>query len=262
MTTWKLMIEYDGAAFCGWQTQPGVETVQETLEKVVRQIFGGEFISCSASGRTDSGVHALGQVVSFRAETQRDPDKLRMALNTLLPKTVSCISASIAPDGFHARMAAIGKRYRYLVLHRPDRSPFLWTRALYVRRPLNWEAIDHALVLMRGTYDCSCFRGPGCEERNPIRSIREAFHVDRGGGEHWIEFEGPGFLRYQIRIMVGTLLEIGEGRRPVDDIPRLIASKNRNLSGRTALADGLYLVRVYYPEDAALIGALPPRPAG
>ena len=260
MQTWKLVIEYDGAAFCGWQTQPGVETVQQTLEQTIRQIFGGEHINCNASGRTDSGVHALGQVVSFRAETPRDPEKLRMALNTLLPKTVACTSAQPVPAGFHARMSAIGKRYRYVILHRPDRSPFLWTRALYVRRPMDWAAIDRALEDMRGTYDCSCFQGPNCEERNPVRSIRETTHVDRGAGEHWIEFEGPGFLRYQIRIMVGTLLEIGEGRRPVDDIPRLIAGKDRNLAGRTALADGLYLVRVYYPEDAALVGPLPPRP--
>lgn len=246
--TYRLIVEYDGSAFCGWQTQPGVETVQETLEKAVRQVFGGEHINCHASGRTDSGVHALGQVVSFQAQTPRDANKLRMALNTLLPKTVSCIDATIVPHGFHARLSAIGKRYRYVIMQRRDRSPFSWNRSLYIRHTLSWDAIEQGLSDMRGTYDCSAFRGPNCEERNPMRTIREATHTDRGDGEHWIEFEGPGFLRYQIRIMVGTLLEIGEGRRPADDVPRIIATRDRNQAGRTALPDGLYLVRVYYPE--------------
>lgn len=248
MPTWRLTIQYDGAAFCGWQAQPGVDTVQVALEKALRQFFGGEEICCHASGRTDSGVHALGQVVSFRAETEREPAKLRLALYTLLPKTVSCIDARIVEDGFHARMSAIGKRYRYVILNRQDRSPFHWTRSLLVRKPLNWGAMEQGLQDMLGTYDCSAFRGPGCEHRNPRRTIREARHIDRGADEHWIEFEGPGFLRYQIRIMVGTLLEIGEGRRPADDVPRIIATQDRAKAGKTALADGLYLVQVYYPD--------------
>jgi tRNA pseudouridine38-40 synthase len=111
---------------------------------------------------------------------------------------------------------------------------------------MDWGALERAQKMMVGTYDCSAFRGPGCEERNPLRTIREAIHLDQGAGEHWLEFEGPGFLRYQIRIMVGTLLEIGEGRRAEDDIPRIIASKDRNEAGKTALPDGLYLVEVYY----------------
>lgn len=247
MATWRLTIEYDGAAFCGWQAQPEVETVQVTLEKALRQFFGGETIHCMASGRTDSGVHALGQVVSFRAQTERTPEKLRLALYTLLPPTIACRKAEIVADTFNARMTAIGKRYRYVILNRQDRSPFWWTRSLLVRKPLRWDAIEQGLRDMLGTYDCSAFRGPGCEERNPLRSIREAIHIDRGDDLHWIEFEGPGFLRYQIRIMVGTLLEIGEGRRPADDIPRIIATRDRKQAGKTALADGLYLVRVDYP---------------
>ena len=248
MQTWKLVIEYDGAAFCGWQRQPGVETVQEALEGAVRRFFGGEVIHCQASGRTDSGVHALGQVVSFRASAERDPEKLRMAMNTMLPKSVSCVSAARAPEGFHARLSAIGKRYRYVIFARQDRSPFHWGRALYVRRPMDWAAVDRALPDFLGTHDCASFRGPGCEERNPVRTIREATRREVEPGLHWIEFEGPGFLRYQIRIMVGTLLEIAEGRRPADDIPRVRAARDRDLAGRTALPDGLYLVEVRYPE--------------
>lgn len=249
LQTWRLKIAYDGASLCGWQRQPDVETVQEHLETAISQIFGGEKIACTASGRTDSGVHALGQVVSFRSETYRDPNKLRMGLNTMLPKSISCLDVGHAPDGFHARISAIGKRYRYVLDCNRDRSPFLWQRSFHTRRPMDWAAVEQGLRDMLGTYDCTSFRGPGCEERNPRRSIREAVHIDRGGGEHWLEFEGPGFLRYQIRIMVGTLLEIGEGRRPADDIPRVIAARNRKKAGRTALPDGLYLVEVAYPPE-------------
>ncbi len=247
MQTWKLVLEYDGAAFSGWQRQPGVTTAQEVVEEAVRRFFGGELIHCHASGRTDAGVHALGQVVSFRATAEREAAKLRMALNTMLPKAVSCISAEKAPADFHARLSAVGKRYRYVILARQDRSPFWWGRALYVRRPMDWGAVERALPDFIGTADCSAFRGPNCEERNPVRTIREATHREVEPGIHWIEFEGPGFLRYQVRIMVGTLMEIGEGRRPADDIPRIRSTKNREQAGRTALPDGLYLVSVQYP---------------
>lgn len=249
MQTWRLIIEYDGREFCGWQRQPGVRTVQQVLEEVVCQVLGGEKVSLHASGRTDSGVHALGQVVSFRAEAHREPDRMRLALNTLLPPDVACIDAAHMPEGFHARLSARGKIYRYIVLNRRDRSPFHNGRALYLRRAVDWSAIDAALSDYLGTHDFSSFRGPACTERNPVRTIKRAERKHIGRDEHWLEFEGPGFLRHQIRIMVGTLLEIGEGRRPVDDIPRLYEARSREAAGRTAAPDGLYLVQVFYGPE-------------
>lgn len=255
MPTWRLTIQYDGAEFCGWQLQPEGRTVQGEVERVLSRVFGGEPIRANSAGRTDAGVHALGQVVSFRSVATRPPDGLRMALNTLLPYDIACIDAALAPPEFHARLSASGKRYRYVVLHRRDRSPMLHQRACHIRWPLDWEKIEAGLQEYLGTHDFSAFRGPSCEERNPVRTISRAAHIDRGDGEHWIEIEGPGFLRHQVRIMVGTLLEIGEGRRPVSDIPRLLSLGDRTQSGRTAPPGGLFMVEVYYPAGALKLDA-------
>lgn len=246
---WRLVLEYDGRAFCGWQWQHGVRTVQEVLEGAVRTLFGGEEIRLSAAGRTDSGVHAFGQVVSFRASTPREPERVRLGLNTLLPPDLAVITAERAPAGFHARFSARGKTYRYLLLDRPDRSPFWVGRAWHTRRPLDWERMDEALALYRGTHDFTSFRGPNSEHRNPVRTIERAERIPQGGGLHAIEIAGPGFLRYQVRIMVGTLIEVGLHKRTVASVATALAAKSRGAAGRTALPDGLYLVEVRYPPE-------------
>jgi tRNA pseudouridine38-40 synthase len=245
MVTWKITLEYDGRAFSGWQRQANARSVQEVVDTALTRIFGGERIVLHVAGRTDAGVHALGQVASFRAETPRTEDKVRMGLNTVLPDEVSCLSALQVEPEFHARRSALGKTYRYLVLERRDRSPFWAGRAANVRRPLDWAAIESALPDLVTTTDMSAFRGPACEARDPVRTVDRAAHtlVD---GIHRLEFSGPGFLRYQVRIMVGTLLEIGMGRRPADDIPRILATRDRTSAGRTARPEGLYLVEVRY----------------
>lgn len=250
MATWKLTLEYDGRQFAGWQRQYGVRTVQEVLEGALARVFGGETITAHSAGRTDAGVHALGQVVSFRAQAARDPLKLTYALNTLLPEDVGCLRAEAVDDAFHARFSAREKTYRYLVLDRVARSPFWAGRAWHTRKRLDWAAVDRALGHLVGTHDFTSFRGPGCAHRNPVRTIRRAER--RADGDlHAIEFVGPGFLRYQVRIMVGTALECGMGRRDPDSLPTLLAARDRNVSGRTASPAGLYLVEVRYGEDAA-----------
>lgn len=245
---WRLTVEYDGRAFCGWQRQAGDRTVQETLEVALSKLFGGERIVLHGSGRTDSGVHALGQVASFRAERAREPERVRWGLNTLLPPDVSVIEAQPAPDGFHARFSARGKTYRYLVLDRPDRSPFWAGRAWHTRTPLDWSAVEVGLAHFVGKHDFRAFRGPNCERRNPVRTIESADHRVLPDGLHAIEFRGPGFLRYQVRIMVGTLIEVGLGKRDPAQISAALLSGRRADAGRTAFPEGLYLVEVRYPE--------------
>ncbi len=248
-TTWRLIIEYDGRTFSGFQRQAGPRTVQQTLEEALTRFFGGERIIVHGSGRTDAGVHALGQVVSFRAETPRDPHKVRLALNTMLPPDVGCIRAEVAPERFHARMSARGKKYRYIVLARPDRSPFHVGRAWYVRHPIDWEKVEAALAMLRGTHDFTAFRAASCDNKRTVRTIDRAEHLAYGD-EHHLEFEGGGFLRYQVRIMVGTAIEVGLGRLPLDAVAEALATGRRELAGRTAPPDGLYLVEVRYPEAA------------
>lgn len=247
--TWRLVVQYDGSAFSGWQRQAGNPTVQSVLEDALGTLFGVPRVIVHASGRTDAGVHALGQVVSFRADAERDPDHVRMGLNTMLPPEVSVVEAALAPASFHARYSAVAKTYRYRVLGRRDRSPFLHRYALHVRAPLDWAAVATAMTHLVGTHDFSAFRGAGCAAKSPVRTIHRA-NLRPVDDEHWIEFSGNGFLRYQVRRMVGTLLDVGRGRKSADALPAIIASRDPSRAGRTALACGLYLVSVEYPAEA------------
>lgn len=247
MATWRLTLEYDGRAFSGFQRQLGARTVQQVVEETLQQVLGGERVVIHGSGRTDAGVHAYGQVVSFRTETTRTADQIRLALNTLLPPDVSVVASAQAPDGFHARMTALGKTYRYVILARPDRSPFWAGRAWYVRKPVDWEKVDQTLALYQGTHDFSAFRAAACTMPRTVRTIRSVSREQRGA-EHHLEFEGPGFLRYQVRILVGTAIDVGLGKRSLDQVRLALHGGPRDLAGRTAPPDGLYLVSVRYPE--------------
>ena len=177
--------------------------------------------------------------------------KVRLGLSSMLPRDIACVGLEIVPDVFHARFSAWGKTYRYVIDNRPVRDPFWSGRALHIFRTLDWPAMDGALAELAGAHDFTSFRGPRCEHRNPLRVIDSATHTEVEG-RHRLEFSGQGFLRYQIRIMVGTLLEIGLGKRPADDIPRILDARDRSAAGRTALPDGLYLVAVRYPPLATV----------
>lgn len=248
MSTWRLTVEYDGRAFSGFQRQLGARTVQQELEETLARVLGGERVIIHGSGRTDAGVHALGQVVSFKADTTRSADQIRLAMNTLLPPDLAVVAASPAPDGFHARMTALGKTYRYLVLARPDRSPFYVGRAWYLRKPVDWARVDEVLAMYRGVHDFSAFRAAACTMPRTVRNIRRAERTTEGPIQA-IEFEGPGFLRYQVRILVGTAIEVGMGKRTIEQVEDALRGGPRELAGRTAPPDGLYLVAVRYPGD-------------
>jgi tRNA pseudouridine38-40 synthase len=253
-TIWRMVVEYDGRAFSGFQRQAGDRTVQETLEVALSRFFGGERIIVHGSGRTDAGVHALGQVISFRAEAPRDPERLRLGMNTMLPPDLACIEAAVAPPRFHARLSAVGKHYRYVILARPDRSPFHVGRAWYVRKPVDWALADQALAILRGTHDFSAFRAAACTMPRTVRTVSRAERTAHGS-EHHLDFEGPGFLRYMVRILVGTAIDVGLGKRTLDQVRAALETGRRDLAGRTAPPDGLYLVSVRYPPEA-LTGAV------
>jgi tRNA pseudouridine38-40 synthase len=246
----KLLIQYDGTDFHGWQVQAGERTVQGELERVLSLLEGAP-VGVNGSGRTDSGVHAEGQVASVRLAKQFAPEKLRAAINGNLWRDVRVLSVEKAPDDFHARFSARGKTYLYRVVNAPVVSPF-WTRyAHHEARPLDVGRMNQAGRFFLGKHDWTAFSAANSDSENRVRTISE-FSVDLGWDQRAqasvIEFRvtGDGFLRYMVRSIIGTLLEVGRGDKDFDTIQTAIVSGDRNLAGATAPAHGLTLLKVYY----------------
>lgn len=248
--TIKLTLAYDGTHYAGWQFQRNQPSLQESLERVLARITG-ESIRVTASGRTDAGVHALGQVVSFRTECPLPVGKLHSALNAWLPKDMLALSVQDAPDGFHAIRAARRKRYRY-VLHdgpRPDifRRHYCWH---YYGR-LDAEAMHRAAQPLAGRHDFRSFQSLGSVRTSTVRTVW-AISVERGrGGEAdfiHVEVEADGFLYNMVRAIVGTLLEVGRGVRDETWPQQALAARDRTAAGPTAPAQGLFLLRVEYDD--------------
>lgn len=244
MPTIRLTIEYDGTDFAGWQLQAGARTVQQVLEGALAQVQG-EALRVIGAGRTDAGVHARGMVAHCTAPRLLPLTAYREGVNRLLPPDVAVRTAELAPDGFHARFDARGKWYRYTLLLTPVRSPLLGRTAWHLRAPLDLAAMDRAARDFVGRHDFAAFRGSGCDART---TEREIFSVElaREGELLRIDVHGGGFLRHMVRTMVGTLVEIGLGRRPDDDVVRLLVGGCRMAAGRTAPAQGLCLMEVWY----------------
>ncbi|MCL4684954.1 tRNA pseudouridine(38-40) synthase TruA [Myxococcota bacterium] len=241
---WRLVLEYDGTDFAGWQRQPGaVRTVQGVLERAFAQI-SGDAVAAIGAGRTDAGVHAEAQLVSVRATTRLDPATLQRALNALLPCDVAVRSVDPAPDCFHARRSARSKLYEYRLWAHPLRSPLRERFACWVREPLDLAAAQEASSLLVGTHDFASFCGAGGSARTTIRTISRAAWRGAAPGLVSFEVEGPGFLRHMVRNLVGSLLEVARGRRPPGWIRELLAVRDRTRAGPTAPARGLTLVRV------------------
>ncbi len=246
MPTFKLTLEYDGTDFAGWQTQgEGQRTVQSELMRALEEIARGP-VRLMGAGRTDAGVHAEGQVASAAFETRLDGEVLRRALNAKLPADVAVLSAELMPDGFDARRAARGKRYRYQIWNSEVPSPLRARTFHRVREPLTLPAMRDAAGRVRGCHDFASFRGAGSAVKTNVRTLSQLEITGEAGGEIRFTFEGDGFLRHMVRNLVGTLLEVGAGRRPPAWVVEVLAARDRRRAGPTAPACGLTLERVLF----------------
>jgi tRNA pseudouridine38-40 synthase len=252
MRTLKLTVAYEGTRFVGWQRQAKGESIQGLLEEALARIEGGP-VSVQGAGRTDAGVHAQGQVASVRVACLHDAATLTRAVNAQLPGDVRVLSIDEAEDGFHARFSARSKQYRYQIERRPIASPFDRAYAWHLPEPLNLEAMRASASALVGTHDFAAFHSAGSETRSTIRTVARSELTPGGpvGETHAspllvYEITGDGFLRHMVRTIVGTLVEVGRGRRTPESVASLLLGGARQDAGRTAPAHGLFLVRVVY----------------
>ncbi|MEX2111756.1 MAG: tRNA pseudouridine(38-40) synthase TruA [Pirellulales bacterium] len=248
MRWFKLTLAYDGTNYCGWQVQPGRITLQETLEAALTSITG-QPIRVTASGRTDAGVHALGQVVGFASETHLEPAVLQKALNGTLPLDMAVVSAEIAHQGFHATHDAKRKTYRYTIDDGPVRDVFARHYAWQHRSPLDVEAMRRAATTLVGTHDFSSFESHGSPRENSVRTVY-SLSIERlpapATTRIILEIEGNGFLYNMVRAIVGTLVDVGRGAESEAWPGEVLAARDRSAAGQTAPAHGLCLVRANY----------------
>jgi len=242
-----LTLQYHGAAYNGWQVQPGKPTLQAALEKALSRIAGVP-TAVVASGRTDAGVHALAQVVHFDTQRQLPAATWPKALNANLPDDMTVLAARQVGEGFHARYSAQGKHYRYRILNRPVRCPFRRDRSWHVPQALNVPAMVDAAHHLVGEHDYSSFRASGCGAKSPHRTVHRV-DVRQEGDEVVFEVFGGGFLKQMVRNLVGTLVEVGQGRQSTDWTATVLAARDRCAAGPTAPARGLLLVSVDYPPE-------------
>ncbi len=245
-TRYRLTLEYDGAPFHGWQTQPGLYTVQETLEHAIYQLTQ-ETVHIQVAGRTDQGVHASGQVAHFDLTlSSKTEDQVRRGLNYYLKNHRLVVKdAQIAPPDFHARFSALFRVYEYRILNRPS-PPILNAGCVWwVCRPLDIAAMRAGARLLEGTHDFSAFRAKDCQAKL-IRRTLDSLTINRESPFIFLRIQSRSFLHQQVRIMVGTLKAIGEGRYPPEAIVRMLASRSRSKSGPTAPPQGLCLIEVGY----------------
>jgi tRNA pseudouridine38-40 synthase len=242
--TYKLTLEYDGTNYHGWQIQPDVPTIQRELEVAIRKVAQHD-VNVIGAGRTDAGVHAMGQVAHFSVTARLTADEWLRALNGLLPPDIAVLSVEEVPDTFHARFSAKSKLYRYRLLTRVHRSALGRNKVLHYPYPLDLEAVEAAARALVGTHDFSSFQGSPTETENPVCTVTK-LTVDRFGDEVIFEVEADRFLKQMVRAIVGTLLEVGRGKLQAGDVAGILAAKDRTKAGPTAPAHGLYLVKVDY----------------
>ncbi len=246
MKNFKLTIEYDGGSFHGWQAQPGLPTIQTEIQKVLT-LMTRENIVIHGSGRTDAGVHALAQVAHFRSETRISPEQFQVALNQLLPKGIVITECRYVEDWFHARFSAIRKTYRYRILNRSlpmaVGRQYLW----HVRHDLDLSAMQDAANQLLGEHDFKAFEGSGSPRVTTVRRIDRA-EFSREGDLIAFEISANGFLKFMVRNIVGTLVDVGKGKHTTEGLKAILQSKDRQKGGATAPPQGLFLMHVEYPE--------------
>lgn len=246
---WLILLAYDGTRYRGWQIQPHDPTLEGLLENALLDLTG-QSIKVHGAGRTDAGVHALNYPASFRLDTRFSAEKWRGALNAKLPEDVVVKHVQAVPPEFHARHSAIGKRYRYLIHNQPFADPFGQHSAWWVRRSLDVPAMREAATRLVGTHDFSAFRSVHCASPNPVKELR-ALQVETDAsqpGRLRIEAEANSFLQHMVRILAGTLVEVGLGKLSPDKVEAILKSRDRTQGGQTAPPNGLYMLRTIYPD--------------
>lgn len=244
MPTFKLVVEYEGTGYAGWQRQADQLTVQAVLEDALLRLTQ-ETITIVGSGRTDAGVHAFGQVVSFRSDRGLPLHEWRRGLNAHLPPDIAVQSVEIVADDFHARYSAKSKRYEYHLLHQQERPALDRHRAWHIYGPLDVDKMREAAKLLVGQHDFSSFQGHPTDTKDPICNL-ERLDLRQEGPRIRLVFVADRFLKQMVRAIVGTLVEIGQVKRPPQAMQEILAAKDRRSAGYTAPAQGLYLVEVRY----------------
>jgi len=248
MRTILMTIEYDGTQYAGWQLQTNGPSIQGVVESALTQVLG-ESVRVHSSGRTDAGVHARGMMAHFRTEAQLPLLAFRDGANRFLPLDVAVREVRLVPDTFHARFSAKGKWYRYTICRTETRSPLAQHMSWHLRCDLDFRAMRAAADLLVGERDFQAFRTSGCMARTTVRNIYSIDFVEESDMLH-LDFKGSGFLRQMVRLLAGTLVSVGRGKRQVNDVSRLLAGDATVPCGPSAPAKGLCLQEVWYDFDS------------
>jgi tRNA pseudouridine38-40 synthase len=241
----KLTLSYDGTRYVGWQVQPNGRSVQAEVERALEVLHKAPR-RVTAAGRTDAGVHAKGQVVSFSEERPLPLAAYVKGMNALLPEDIAVRAASLEPDGFDARRSARGKRYRYVIENVATREPLTRLHAWLLFGPLDVGAMREAARHLVGRHDFAAFQAADCACHHAIREVRRLDVLGEAGGRIELVVEATAFVKHMVRNLVGTLVEVGQGRREPGAMPALLASGDRTKAGRTAPPQGLFLEEVFY----------------
>jgi len=243
----KLIIEYDGSAYHGWQAQDNALAIQQVLEEKLNVILR-EKIKVNSSGRTDTGVHALGQVANFKTEATLSCERISLGLNGILPDDIVIRSAEEVPPDFDSRRSSKSKVYRYVILNRTAPAALDRHRCWHLRSPLDIGLMNDAALMLTGEHDFSAFQGSGCTSRHQVRRMLKAGirRAEEDSDKLYFEIEGQAFLKHMVRNIVGTLVKVGQGEIDLDDFKNILESKDRTMAGVTAPPQGLFMVEVKY----------------
>ena len=243
----KLTIEYDGKDFNGWQKQPDKLNIQGTIEKAIERVTG-EIVELTASGRTDAGVHSLGQVANFKTNTNIPIEKIPVAINSQLKKSIVIKKAEEVDEKFHSRLSCKRKTYRYIINNSPEGSAIYRNLETHIPYKLNVEKMKEAIKYFIGEHDFKAFKASGTSSKSSVRTIYDA-KIYEDKERIFIELTGNGFLYNMVRIIAGTLVDVGSGKIMPEDIVNIINSKKRENAGKTLPPQGLYLLNVDYSEE-------------
>ncbi len=245
----RVVIEYDGTAYSGWQVQAnGEQTIQDQIERAIEAVTG-ERLRVFAAGRTDAGVHARGQVAHFDTDCTIPSEKMAAAINSRLPDDITILSSVEAAADFDARRAARGKIYQYSILNRPMPSPLLRHRSWHIKNPLDIEAMQQAAEFLIGEHDFASFQASGCAAKHTMRHIY-LLDIRRIHDERiLVEIFATAYLKQMVRNIVGTLVQVGLGQMPAEHMRMVLSACDRNAAGPTAPAQGLQMVKVFYRDD-------------